>query len=110
MISVDAGSSAEVRDATLTLDSGNRAVGLSDSSDLSIRNSKISGTATDELIRVTRGSTQSSATKPHSAKLALTLQMVLFPTSAFCAFGMRRLPSTKWIATARGMSVRMKEW
>ena len=56
LISVDAGSSTEVRDATLTLDSGNRAVGLSDSSDLSIRNSKISGTATDELIRVTRGS------------------------------------------------------
>jgi hypothetical protein len=54
LVSVDAGSSAVVRDATLTLDSGEQAVEVTDSSDLTIRNSKISGAPTSQLIRVTR--------------------------------------------------------
>ena len=52
-MNVSDGSSAVVPDATLTLDSGEQAVAVSDSSDLTIRSSKISGTATEQLIRVT---------------------------------------------------------
>jgi len=56
MIAISGGSSTEIRDSSLELISGNRGVIVADSSELSFRNSTLSGLANYELVSVTRAS------------------------------------------------------
>ena len=56
VIDISGGSSTGIRDSNLELISGNTGVNVADSSELSFRNSTLSGSANYELVRVTRAS------------------------------------------------------
>jgi len=54
LVSTSHGSSSDIRDSTFTLNSGNRALAVQQSSNLEMWNSTLSGTATEELVDVRR--------------------------------------------------------
>ena len=54
LVGTSHGSSSDIRDSTFTLNNGNRALAVKESSNLEMWNSTLSGTATEELVDVRR--------------------------------------------------------